>query len=72
MFSRYLHLDSYFTAENDLHVCSRLVTRCNELLYIISFDLHTPSMTPFDATEHNLLVSHLRFIWTLFLLLNTF
>jgi hypothetical protein len=52
--------------------CSRLVTLCNELLYLISFDLHTPSMTPFDATEHNLLVSHLHtsghyfYCWTRF------
>jgi hypothetical protein len=32
-----------------LHEWSRLVTFCNELLYIISFHLFTVSMTIFDA-----------------------
>jgi hypothetical protein len=39
---------------------------------IISFDLHTLYKTLFDATEHNVSVSHFRSIWTLFLLLKTF
>jgi hypothetical protein len=51
---------------------SRVVTLCNELLYIISFDLYTLSMTLYYATEHNLSVSHFLYIWSLFLLLNTF
>jgi hypothetical protein len=33
-----------------LHESSRLITLCNELLRIISFDLYTVSMTLFDAT----------------------
>jgi hypothetical protein len=44
----------------------------NELHYIISFNLYTLSKTLFHATEDNLPVSHFRYIWTLFLLLNTF
>jgi hypothetical protein len=44
----------------------------NELLYIISFEPYNLSKTLFHATEDNLSVSHFRFIWTLFLLLNTF
>jgi hypothetical protein len=48
------------------------VTLCYVLLYIINFDLYTFSITLFDATEHILSVSHFRYIWTLFLLLNTF
>jgi hypothetical protein len=32
------------------HAWSRLVTVCHELLYIISFDLYTVSMTLVDAT----------------------
>jgi hypothetical protein len=39
---------------------------CYELLYIISFGLYAISMTLFDATEHNVSVSHIRYIWTLF------
>jgi hypothetical protein len=54
------------------HKWSRLVRLCIELLYIISFDLHTFSMTFFDAREHNLSVSHFRYIWTLFVLLSAF
>jgi hypothetical protein len=53
------------------HEWSRLVTHCNELLYIICFDLHTLSMTPFDA-KNTMSVSHFRYISTLFILLNTF
>jgi hypothetical protein len=49
-----------------------MVTPHNEFLYIINFDLYTLYKTLFDATEHNLSVSHFRSIWTLFLLLNTF
>jgi hypothetical protein len=44
----------------------------NELLYIISFVLYTLSKTLIHATEDNLSLSHFRFFWTLFLLLNTF
>jgi hypothetical protein len=44
----------------------------NEFLYIISFDLYTLSKNLFHATEYKLSVSHFRYIWTLFLLLNTF
>jgi hypothetical protein len=51
---------------------SRLVTLCYELLYIISFDQYTVSKTFFDATQQNLTVSHVLYIRTLFLLLNTF
>jgi hypothetical protein len=51
---------------------SRLVRLCKQFLYIISFDEYTVSKTLFDATEPNLSVSHFRYIWTLFLLLNTF
>jgi hypothetical protein len=51
---------------------SRLVRLCNELLYIISFDLYTLSMTLLDATEHYISVSYILYIWTLFLMLNTF
>jgi hypothetical protein len=40
--------------------CSRLVTLCHELLYILGFDLHIVSKTLFDATYHNLTVSHVR------------
>jgi hypothetical protein len=43
-----------------------MVTRCNELLYIISFDLYTVSKTFFEATQHSLTVSHDLFIWTQF------
>jgi hypothetical protein len=32
------------------HVCSRLVTLCHELLYILGFDLYTVPMTIVDAT----------------------
>jgi hypothetical protein len=51
---------------------SRLVTHCNELLNIISFDMCTFSMTLLDETDHNITVSHFLYIWTLFLLLKTF
>jgi hypothetical protein len=53
------------------HYMSRLVTLCNEILYIICFDLYTVSMTLYDATKFNLTVTHVLYIWTLFLLLNT-
>jgi hypothetical protein len=55
-----------------LHEWSRLVTPCNVLLYIIDIDLYTDSKTYFDATQHNLSVSLFRYIYTLFLLFNTF
>jgi hypothetical protein len=32
------------------HACSRLVALCQELLYILGFDLYTVSMTLVDAT----------------------
>jgi len=32
------------------HACSRLVTLCQELLYILGFDLYTVCMTLVDAT----------------------
>jgi hypothetical protein len=51
---------------------SGIVTLCNELFYITSFDLYILSMTLLDVTEHNLSDSLFRYIWTLFLLLNTF
>jgi hypothetical protein len=51
---------------------SRIVRLCKEFLCIISFHVYTVSKTLFDATEHNLSFSHFRFIWTIFLLLNTF
>jgi hypothetical protein len=54
------------------HEWSRIVRLCKEFLYIISFNVYTVSKTLFDATELNLSVSHFRYIWTLFLLLNTF
>jgi hypothetical protein len=65
-------MDSIFTAE---YVLKRMVTPSNPLkeeLYIISFELYTLSKTLFHVTEHNHSVSHFRYIWTLFLLLNTF
>jgi hypothetical protein len=49
------------------HDWSRLVTPCNELLYIISFDVYTVSKSFFDATWHNLSFSrsiHLDSIFT--------
>jgi hypothetical protein len=49
-----------------LHEWSRLETLCNELLYIISFDVYTVSITLFDATKHNFKVSHVHYIWTIF------
>jgi hypothetical protein len=51
---------------------SRLVTLCKELLYINNFDRYTVSMTLFESTEHNVTYSHVNYIWTLILLLNTF
>jgi hypothetical protein len=54
------------------HEWTRVVTLCNELLYIISFDLYTVSKTFFDAPWQNLTVTPVLYIWTLFLLLNTF
>jgi hypothetical protein len=51
---------------------SRIVTLCNELLHIISFELYTLSMTLLDATEHYISVSHVSYIWIVFLLLNIF
>jgi hypothetical protein len=50
MFSRYLYLDSNFSAEHVFHEWSRLVTFCNELLYIISFGLYKVSVILFGAT----------------------
>jgi hypothetical protein len=50
----------------------RLVTLCNELPYIISFDLYSLSMTLIDANEHNISVSHFLYICALFLLLYSF
>jgi hypothetical protein len=41
-------------------------------MYKVGFDLYTVYKTRFDATEHNLSVSLFRYIWTLFLLLNSF
>jgi hypothetical protein len=55
-----------------LHEWSRLVTLCNELINIFfSLDLYTVSKSRFDATLHNLTVSHVLYMWTLFLLFNT-
>jgi hypothetical protein len=51
---------------------SRLVTLCNELLYIISFDLYTLSVTLREATENYISVSHIIYIRTVFLQLNIF
>jgi hypothetical protein len=50
----------------------RLVTLCDELHYIISFDLYTLSMTVIDATERNVSVSHFLNILALFIPMNTF
>jgi hypothetical protein len=47
-------------------------TLCNEILYNICFDLYTVSMTLYDADKFNLTVTHVLYIWTLLLLLNTF
>jgi hypothetical protein len=43
-----------------------MVTPRNELLSIINFDLYTLRKTLFQATEHNLSVSHFRSIRTIF------
>jgi hypothetical protein len=43
----------FFTAEHFFthgYAWLRLVTLCNELLYILDFELHTVSMTLVDAT----------------------
>jgi hypothetical protein len=68
-FSRSIRLDSIFTVE---HFLTRIVTLCNELIYIVCFELYSVYMTRFDATEHKLTVSHFRYFWTIFLLLKTF
>jgi hypothetical protein len=49
-----------------------MVTTSNEFIYIISFYVYTVSKTFFHADELNLTVIHVLYIWTLFLLLNTF
>jgi hypothetical protein len=54
------------------HEWSRIIRLCKEFQYIFSFNVYTLSKTLFDTNEHNLSVSHFRYIWTLFLLLNTF
>jgi hypothetical protein len=72
-FANVLHIWTLFILLNTFWFeWTGIVTLCNELLYITSFDLYTLSMTLFDATEHNLTVSLFRYIWTQFLLLNTF
>jgi hypothetical protein len=45
---------------------------CDEILYSICFDQYTVSMTLYDANKFNLTVTHVLYIWNLFLLLNTF
>jgi hypothetical protein len=60
-----------FTSGLYFYCWSRLLTPSNELLSIISIDLYTNSKTFFDATEHNLTVSHVLYLSNLFLVLNT-
>jgi hypothetical protein len=42
------------------YACSRVVTLYHELLYSPGFDLYIVSKTLFDASYHNLTVSHVR------------
>jgi hypothetical protein len=44
---RSLHVDSNFTVKHDSHTSCN--TLCNELLYIISYDLYTVSKRFLDA-----------------------
>jgi hypothetical protein len=72
-FAKVLNIWNLFILMNTFWLeWSGIVKLCNELLYITSFDLYTLSMTLFDATEHNPSDSLFRYIWTLFLVLNTF
>jgi hypothetical protein len=67
IFVNVLYKQSLFLLQNPFSKeWLRLVKLCYELLYIISFVLYAISMALFDATEHNVSVSHIRYIWTLF------
>jgi hypothetical protein len=49
-----LHVRTLFLVLNTfIHAWYRLYTLCQDLLYILGFDLYTVSMNLIDATKHN-------------------